>query len=406
MLSSSFSIVLDVASGLALPCLAFLASPVLLLGPPVRPHRSLPTNRLTPLDSTLTRLASLQITHPLRSTIQFRTFRASFPTPDKIPALGEMTVPTPSAATRILTTVTYSQSIPPVRDVPVPTGARDDVTYLFLEDRDAAVAAVPAAASNGAKADGKAEEKKVEEEKKEEGKDDKKDDAKKDASAALNDDGFEILDPKPTDGVGSESTPMDVDAPAAVPTTTATEPKKDEDKPKPRPTVVHRYKILAVRPATLVMPTLHNLLSPFVLGLSKSARAAASTTAQAATPTPLTGTPLVLTTLAFPPTAHPQPALSLSVHILPNASAQTILLEGEWEGARAEEGGGAEAVLREFLLGCVPEGVVGETKFFTWAKDGGSEDPTAGGAEGWVGVEKSRRMTMLLARALRESSFI
>ncbi|MDA4809318.1 hypothetical protein NY486_26070, partial [Enterobacter hormaechei] len=70
-----------------------------------------------------------------------------------------MTVPTPSAATRILTTVTYSQSIPPVRDVPVPTGARDDVTYLFLEDRDAAVAAVTAAASNGAKADGKAEEK-------------------------------------------------------------------------------------------------------------------------------------------------------------------------------------------------------------------------------------------------------
>ncbi|WOO84508.1 uncharacterized protein LOC62_06G008027 [Vanrija pseudolonga] len=323
-------------------------------------------------------LEHYNITHPLRSTIQFRTFRASFPTPDKIPALGEMTVPTPSAATRILTTVTYSQSIPPVRDVPVPTGARDDVTYLFLEDRDAASAA------NGAKAP-------------EAKKDDTKDEAKKDSG--LNDDGFEILEPKALDGVGSESTPMDVDAaPATVP-----EPPKEEPKP-PRP--VSKYKILAVRPATLVMPTLHNLLSPFVLGLSKSARAAASTTAQAATPTPLTGTPLVLTTLAFPPTAHPQPALSLSVHILPNASAQTILLEGEWEGARAEEGGGAEAVLREFLLGCVPEGVVGETKFFTWAKDGGSEDPTAGGAEGWVGVEKSRRMTMLLARALRESSFI
>ncbi|KAL1406930.1 hypothetical protein Q8F55_006342 [Vanrija albida] len=309
-------------------------------------------------------LEHYNITHPLRSTIQFRTFRAAFPT-DKIPALGDMTAAPPPSATRILTTVTYSQSIPPVRDVPVPMGARDDVTYLFLEDREGAAAA-------------KAEEKK----------DEKKDEKKEDKKDSIEDDGFEIVD----------HPGMDVDAP---PDKAA---EKDEGAPKPRQP--SKYKILAVRPATLVMPTLHNLLSPFVLGLSKSARAAASTTAQAATPTPLTGTPLVLTTLAFPPTAHPQPALSLSVHILPNASAQTILLEGEWEGARPEEGGGAEAVLREFLLGCVPEGVVGETRFFTWAKDGGSEDPSLGGAEGWVGVEKSRRMTMLLARALRESSFI
>ncbi|TXT07299.1 hypothetical protein VHUM_03469 [Vanrija humicola] len=328
-------------------------------------------------------LEHYNITHPLRSTIQFRTFRASFPASD-------------AAATRILTTVTYSQSIPPVRDVPVPTGARDDVTYLFLEDRDAVPAPAPAPPAPAA-ADSKdkpAEKKDEEKEKAEE----KKDEDKKNG---LNDDGFEILEPKALDGPGSESAPMDVDAPPTA------EAEKEKPKPKAdekRP--AQRYQILAVRPATLVMPTLHNLLSPFVLGLSKSARAAASTTAQAATPTPLTGTPLVLTTLAFPPTAHPQPALSLSVHILPNASAQTILLEGEWEGARADEAGGAEAVLREFLLGCVPEGVVGETKFFTWAKDGGSADPALGGAEGWVGVEKSRRMTMLLARALRESSFI
>lgn len=248
----------------------------------------------------------------------------------------------------------------------MPLGARDDVTYLFLEDRGVPSAATtstsPPPAANGASAPG---------------------DSEADAVAEVK---------------GAES-------------------KKEERK----------HMMLAVRPATSVMPTLQQLLSPFVLGLSKSARVQASQTSQAAQPTPLSGTPFVLTSLAFPPAmTGGMPPVALSLHVLPGGTAQTIFLEAEWDaplsgegvvsGAPRSEGAEGEkndsypvrvdkelldtdsvaaGVLKEFLAGCVPDG--GEKKWWIWDR----EDP-----EGWVGIEKNKRTAFLLARALREAGFI
>jgi hypothetical protein len=160
------------------------------------------------------------------------------------------------------------------------------------------------------------------------------------------------------------------------------------------------------------MPALQQLLSPFVLGWNKSARAAASTTgtAQQAAPTQLAGTPLMITTLAFPPVPHPHPAITLSVHILPNVSAQTIFLEAEWDGSACIDT--SRAILREFLYGCVPLDVAGAPRFMYWEESGAPGAQTDRGQPvtlenaGWYGVEKTRRITFLLAKALRESQFI
>ncbi|GMK56971.1 hypothetical protein CspeluHIS016_0308110 [Cutaneotrichosporon spelunceum] len=334
-------------------------------------------------------LEHYNITHPLRSSIQIRTYRASFPD-------GEGTV------TRILSTVTYSQPIPPVRDVSMPSGARDDCTYLFLEDRGVKLAASTTGEKMG-------EEKKEGEEKKggevksensdAEIKDDKKEGGEKKENTGvevkeekketkdepieikddLEEDGFEIIDAPKDTHPGPASAP----AAAPAPTESAVPPRQKQ-----------RFKTLAVKPATSVMPTLHNLLSPFVLGLTKQGRAGASTTGQMAQPSRLAGTSLAITTLAFPPPSHPQPQLALSVHVLPNA-ASTIFLEAEWEGAIPSDSN--RAILEEFLLGCVPDGVAGIGKVLTWD---GSE------TEGWTGLEKTRRMTTVLCRALRENNMI
>lgn len=262
-------------------------------------------------------------------------------------------------------------------------GAKDNTTYLFLEDRGVPLKEgkdVKGETSMDVDAKDKPEEKvNVDGEAKVEDKKDEK----------MDEDGFEIVD-------------MPKDAPNGV-----AEASTDKDKAIAEVVdVPTRYKILALKPATSVMPTLHQLLSPFVLGLNKSARAAASTTAQTAAPTPLAGSPLMLTTLTFPPMPHPQPAIILSVHILPNASAQTIFLEAEWDGATSFST--SQAILREFLLGCVPIDVPGEPKFVSWDEKRGSgkEENEAEDLSGWVGVEKTKRITFLLAQAMRESQFI
>ncbi|TXT08122.1 uncharacterized protein COLE_05046 [Cutaneotrichosporon oleaginosum] len=324
-------------------------------------------------------LEHYNITHPLRSSIQFRTFRASFPDGD-------------GSATRILTTVTYSQPIPPVRDVPVPTGARDDCTYLFLEDRGVKTESKGGAgATTGSSA--KAEEKEtkdgdveMKDEEFEVKKEDKKEPEPIEIKDVLEEDGFEIID-APKNGAPAPPDPTPSAPPVSAPAPSA--PRL----PSP-PRERKRFKTLAVKPATSVMPTLHNLLSPFVLGLTKQGRAGASTTGQAAGPSPLQGSSLVISTLAFPPPSHPQPPLTLSVHILPNA-APSIFLEAEWEGVAPSAAN--RAVLEEFLRGCIPDNVEGVEKVLVW--DGEA-------VEGWTGIERTRRMTTVLCRALRESNII
>lgn len=175
---------------------------------------------------------------------------------------------------------------------------------------------------------------------------------------------------------GKESVPT-------IPSTTPLPPKREKE----------RYKILALKPATSVIPLLTSLGSPFVLGKSKAARGSTNASSAPAQPTALAGVRLALTTLAFPPTSYPHPALSLSVHVLTNNAANSIFLECEWDG-----GDSGTEILKEFLRGCVPD-VAGEVKFFEW--DGGD----GGEGVGWSGVEKTRRTTKLLAQALTEGGF-
>lgn len=119
---------------------------------------------------------------------------------------------------------------------------RDDTAYLFIEDgkkRDDTAASEQAEGSGSAQQPPQipVEESKLEAE------------------------GFEIVDAEKAEersgeqGSGEERRGMDVDGETA-------------GAPPPR-----RHQIIALRPAASVLPLLQNLLSPFVMGLTKAARA-------------------------------------------------------------------------------------------------------------------------------------
>jgi hypothetical protein len=184
-----------------------------------------------------------QLASPLRSTIQLRTFRASLPTsPDQ-------------QSTRVLTTIAYSQPVPPVRDAVIPPTPRDDVTYLFMEDKgrlkrgEGSNGPRSVAATNGSvpRANGQ---------NRQNGQNGHSvPDRAKDQE--LEDEGFEIVEP-PSGSVPNGETESKQSQPTIVETA-----QKDKK----------RYQTLAVRPSAAVLPLLQNLLSPFVMGLTKSARA-------------------------------------------------------------------------------------------------------------------------------------
>jgi hypothetical protein len=91
--------------------------------------------------------------------------------------------------------------------------------------------------------------------------------------------------------------------------------------------------------------------------------------------------------------------------MLSKDARETIFLDAEWESALDMET--ARAVLREFLLGCLPVDVQGDVRFSYW-EDSGAPGATAdvGDPAGWMGVERMRRITFLLAKALREGQHI
>lgn len=120
------------------------------------------------------------------------------------------------------------------------------------------------------------------------------------------------------------------------------------------------------------------------MGLTKSARAAASTTAEIPRPTTLPGTPLAITSLTFSPPSAPHPPVTLTIHNLPSQTAASIFLEAECE---------TEEVLRDFLAGCLPEGVGGDVKYMGWDGEESS----------WEGLERTRKASQMLVRLLRES---
>ncbi|WVQ82596.1 hypothetical protein IAT38_004726 [Cryptococcus sp. DSM 104549] len=169
-----------------------------------------------------------------------------------------------------------------------------------------------------------------------------------------------------------------------------------------------RYQCIAVRPASAVAPMLQSLLSPFVMGVSKAARATASQTSSTPVPTPLPGTSLILTVITFPLPAAPHPPVIFRAFILPNQHAQSIFLEAEYAGPTPDKGGeelGEEDIereVREFLEGSLIEGL-GEKKWIDCAPE------VAEGARssaGWEGVERNKRAVFSLARTLRENGFI
>lgn len=140
--------------------------------------------------------------------MQFRTFRAQ---------------------AKNLTVVQY---VPQTRAESSQQG-RDDVAYLVLDDRSVA------SSSNSSKVNG------------DRGGDKGKD---KEVALAVEDEEIQVIEPESGSATRADGTGTD----------TTTRPGKRK--------VLKQYRTLAVRPAGAVVPMLHNLLNPFVLGVTKSAR--------------------------------------------------------------------------------------------------------------------------------------
>jgi hypothetical protein len=184
--------------------------------------------------------------------VHFRTFRSNAES-------------LPGATTRLLTTIQYTQAVTILSQERTP--ARDDTTYLFLEDRtrlqpEPEITSVPAQPDPAPLASAAT-----------------KDGDKKESSTAviggkdengIEVDGFEIIDLPP-------DTPP-VQSGAVGETTSTTVAPSLPPLPASALTPMARgkrgiYRILAVKPSSNVMPLLQNLLSPLVMGLTKSARA-------------------------------------------------------------------------------------------------------------------------------------
>ncbi|CAD6582282.1 MAG: hypothetical protein TREMPRED_003253 [Tremellales sp. Tagirdzhanova-0007] len=302
-------------------------------------------------------LSTSQLFNPTRSTIQFRSYRANFPSPEY-------------DSTRTLTSIVYSHASEQGRgSSPV---VKDDTAYLFLEDRMGSVSTLSNTVDIVS------------------------------SSKSLDEDGFEIVEaPLATlapSSSGPPRTPPSHPQPQSQSQThqePSTQPQTAAQPESQIQTISH--PLLAVRPATNVTQLLHSLLSGFVLGMTKSARATASTTSQLPEPTPLPGNQFLLTSLIFQPLPRPNPPLVLTVHILPNPTAPTIFLEAEYSGLA--NSAVAKSVLREFLDSCLPERVEGE-KFYLPSESPESGDQRAKGREG---IERTRRSTTLLVRRLREA---
>ena len=178
-------------------------------------------------------LSTSQLFNPTRSTIQFRSYRANFPSPEY-------------DSTRTLTSIVYSHASEQGRgSSPV---VKDDTAYLFLEDRMGSVSTLSNTVDIVS------------------------------SSKSLDEDGFEIVEaPLATlapSSSGPPRTPPSHPQPQSQSQThqePSTQPQTAAQPESQIQTISH--PLLAVRPATNVTQLLHSLLSGFVLGMTKSARA-------------------------------------------------------------------------------------------------------------------------------------
>jgi hypothetical protein len=159
----------------------------------------------------------------------------------------------------------YSQPVPVMaQQVSSSNLPRDDTMYLFLEDRTGHVPRADSASSQisgqaAAQAQGQA------------GGSSTTTTAK--TEQGIEEDGFEIIDLPPDTPAPNPTTGTTATTASGAGSNTARAPL-----PASALTPMARgkrgtYRILAVKPASNVLPLFQNLLSPFVMGLTKAARA-------------------------------------------------------------------------------------------------------------------------------------
>lgn len=161
-----------------------------------------------------------------------------------------------------------------------------------------------------------------------------------------------------------------------------------------------RFRCVAVRPSTAVIPMLQSLLSPFVMGLTKAARTTASQTSSTPVPTSLPGSTLLMTVLTFNALLSPQPPVILRLYILPNQSASSIFLEGEYAGSvdgKSEEE--IEGEVKKYLESCLITDLLGERRWIDCSR--GQENWRA-----WDDAERNKCAMLTLAKTLRQGNFI
>lgn len=230
-----------------------------------------------------------QLTHPTRSTIQLRTYRANFPDSDPSSVVVK---DRKTSNSKTLTTIAYSQPFPIGSNVASSKIPRDDVMYLFLDERRVIIKPTLNLSSSSSSSTLMAKGNRIE------GSNVNETEGDTSNGTAIEVDGFEIVDPtvknsssnsKSIDKVvnASSSSQLQLDTQSGVGvksesskeggTGGAEEGHTDTNGRIGDASVGGKiYRTMALRPAASVVPLLQTLLSGFVLGMTKSARAVGS----------------------------------------------------------------------------------------------------------------------------------
>ncbi|WWC57686.1 uncharacterized protein I303_100220 [Kwoniella dejecticola CBS 10117] len=413
-------------------------------------------------------LESYSLHTPSRSTVQFRTYRSSFPSSSTDPSNTNRT-------SRYLTTInTLPNPLPPGQNQSTLNSNsnksagngngrsetnEDDITYLFLDDRSVIsgniLQATQKIVKNQSQAQSQSQNQGQNQSNTSSNPTPTPNTLKPDLHSTqtprsqnqpieidkdtLDDDGFEIIDipasdstPIPIPQTQTNNAPPNASADAAAKT-----PAEERRTRTRKPT---RFKCLIVKPTSNVQPLLQSLLSPFVMGYTKSAKATASTTSSSLpTPTPLPGSSLLLTVLtfnalpfpvsAFQPNSNPEYTLRLKVFILPNPNATSIFLEVEYQpltpSPSRDTNTGIDTsepepnvnknvkpieICQEFLEGCLISGLNGTLKWIHLDQDQDHDQEQSVRSfkrqSEWEGIERFKKSVFALTRAMRESGFL
>lgn len=107
-----------------------------------------------------------------------------------------------------------------------------------------------------------------------------------------------------------------------------------------------------------------------------------------------------MTVLTFNALPSPLPPVILRLYILPNQTASSIFLEGEYEGAadgKSEEE--MEEEVKKYLESCLITDLLGERRWIDCSR--GRENWRA-----WNNAERDKYAMLTLAKTLRRGNFI